>query len=150
MPEKWCGWFKYFIGIMWFPMVGASFYNTFSFLFTQGDYSYTCITFDCLAHGLIGLYGFSLIYNKVITYDKKKLTYLITAIMLVPVLMLILNLIFDTVFFGLNFNGKHNIYNLVLTDNSFISAVLYFVGLAVLVIVSTLVTLKIQRSTKND
>ena len=43
--------------------------------------------------------------------------------------MMILNVIFDTAFFGLSLNGKHNIYNFVLTDNSYLSAALYFLGL---------------------
>jgi hypothetical protein len=48
--------------------------------------------------------------------------------------MMILNVIFDTAFFGLSLNGKHNIYNKVLVDNSYLSALLYYIGLlAVLV-----------------
>ena len=43
--------------------------------------------------------------------------------------MLVLNLIFDTSFFGLSLRGKHNIYNNVLTNNSYLSAALYFFGL---------------------
>ena len=146
IPEKWCAWFKYFIGIMWLPMIAASLYNSIGYTWLQGPYSYTCITFDCFAHGLIGLYGFYVLYNKVIVYDKKKLIILLSCIIVVPVIMLILNAIFDTSFFGLNLNGKHNIYNVVLTDNSYISALIYFLGLAALLTISTLVSLKIQRS----
>ena len=43
--------------------------------------------------------------------------------------MLILNTVFDKAFFGLSLNGKHNIYNMVLTDSSLLSAVIYFLGL---------------------
>ena len=45
------------------------------------------------------------------------------------VVMMILNVIFDTAFFGLYLNGKHNIYNNVLVSNSYLSAFLYFFGL---------------------
>ena len=47
----------------------------------------------------------------------------------VAVVMLILNVIFDKAFFGLSLNGRHNIYNMVLVDNSYLSALIYFVGL---------------------
>ena len=43
--------------------------------------------------------------------------------------MMILNVVFDTAFFGLSLNGKHNIYNNVLVLNSYLSAFLYFFGL---------------------
>ena len=43
--------------------------------------------------------------------------------------MLVLNVAFDKAFFGLSLNGKHNIYNVVLTDSSYLSAALYFIGL---------------------
>ena len=48
--------------------------------------------------------------------------------------MLIMNLIFDTSFFGLSLNGKHNIYNVVLVDSSFVSALLYYLGLLMIII----------------
>ena len=47
----------------------------------------------------------------------------------VAFVMLTLNLIFDTSFFGLSLNGKHSIYNAVLTESSYLSALLYFIGL---------------------
>ena len=47
----------------------------------------------------------------------------------VAIVMLILNVIFDTSFFGLSLNGKHNIYNVVVTDVSIISVIIYFAGL---------------------
>ncbi|MBO5711476.1 MAG: hypothetical protein J6R47_01425, partial [Acholeplasmatales bacterium] len=42
--------------------------------------------------------------------------------------MLILNVIFDTSFFGLSLNGKHNIYRMVLVSDSYLSAFLYYIG----------------------
>jgi multisubunit Na+/H+ antiporter MnhG subunit len=47
----------------------------------------------------------------------------------VAIFMLVLNVIFDTAFFGLSLNGKHSIYNVVLVESSYLSAVLYFLGL---------------------
>ena len=40
-----------------------------------------------------------------------------------------LYVIFDNAFFGLSLFGKHNIYNMVIVDNSYLSALLYFIGL---------------------
>lgn len=145
LPEKWCRWFDYFMGIMWLPMLVASLHNSISFTWSQGPFVYTCMIFDCISHGLIGLYGFYLLYNKAVVYDKKKMIILLSAIMLVPVIMLILNVVFDTSFFGLNLNGKHNIYNVVISNNSYVSAAIYFVGLAALLAVSTAASLIIQR-----
>ena len=50
--------------------------------------------------------------------------------------MIILNLIFDTSFFGLSLRGKHSIYNMVLVSNSFLSAFIYFTGLAIVLAIS--------------
>ena len=46
--------------------------------------------------------------------------------------MMILNVIFDTAFFGLSLNGKHNIYNNALFKSSCLSAFVYFLGLIVI------------------
>ena len=146
LPNRWSKWFDYFIGLMWLPMILASLYNSVGYVFNQGDFSYTCLIYDGLAHGLIGLYGFYLIKNQFISYTKKALTITIISILLVPIIMLILNLIFNTSFFGLNLNGKHNIYGLVLTDNSLLSALLYMLGLSALLSLNVFVTLTMQRS----
>ena len=47
----------------------------------------------------------------------------------VAVIMMILSVIFDTAFFGLSLNGKHNIYNMQIVSNSYLSALIYFSGL---------------------
>ena len=50
----------------------------------------------------------------------------------VAVIMLILNLIFKTSFFGLSMYGNHNIYTIVICESSIISAIIYFEGLTIL------------------
>ena len=50
-------------------------------------------------------------------------------ILFVAIVMMVLNVIFDKSFFGLSLNGKHNIYNCVLVQNSYLSAAIYFTGL---------------------
>ena len=52
--------------------------------------------------------------------------------------MLVLNGIFDKAFFGLSLNGKHNIYNMVLVENSYLSALIYFVGLGAVLLLGAL------------
>ena len=47
----------------------------------------------------------------------------------VALFMLGVNIIFETSFFGLSLKGKHNIYLMVLVDNSYLSAPIYFAGL---------------------
>lgn len=50
------------------------------------------------------------------------------------VCMLVLNVIFDKSFFGLSLNGKHNIYNKMLVESSYLSALIYFVGLGLVML----------------
>ena len=84
---------------------------------------------DCLAHYLLSLWGIYLVRTKQVEIKRKNLLISSSIIVGVAFLMLILNLIFDTSFFGLSLNGKHNIYNLVIVESSLLSAVLYFIGL---------------------
>jgi hypothetical protein len=85
---------------------------------------------DYTAHILLSLFGVYLVRSEQV--DLTPVAALISGSVIFgsALLMLILNLIFDTSFFGLSLSGKHNIYNVVLTDNSYISALLYFIGLS--------------------
>ena len=85
---------------------------------------------DYTAHILLSLFGIYLVRSEQV--DLTPVAALISGSVIFgsALLMLILNLIFDTSFFGLSLSGKHNIYNVVLTDNSYISVSLYFIGLS--------------------
>ncbi len=83
---------------------------------------------DYIAHIILSLYGIFLIRSKQVELTKKNCIISSSIILGSATVMLILNLIFDTSFFGLSLRGKHNIYNNVLTDNSYISALLYYLG----------------------
>jgi hypothetical protein len=48
--------------------------------------------------------------------------------------MIILNVIFDTSFFGLAFNGDHNIYTYLVIPNPYLSAFVYILGLTCVLI----------------
>lgn len=84
---------------------------------------------DYVAHIMISLWGVYLIKNR--QAEPTKMNSIISGgiIIAVALTMLILNVIFNTAFFGLSLRGKHNIYNNVLTNNSYLSAVIYFAGL---------------------
>ena len=84
---------------------------------------------DYIGHALLSLWGVYMIRSEQIKMSRRETAIGGSLIVGVAFLMLILNLIFDTSFFGLSLKGKHNIYNNVLTDSSVLSAVLYFTGL---------------------
>ena len=85
---------------------------------------------DYMAHVMISLWGVYLVRSKQVAPTVKNSLISGSIIIGVAIVMMILNVAFDTSFFGLSLNGKHNIYNNVLTDNSYLSAILYFFGLA--------------------
>lgn len=84
--------------------------------------------YDYVAHFALSLFGIYLIRTKKADLNLKNACVSALIIICVAVCMMVLNVIFDTSFFGLSLNGKHNIYNVVLVANSYLSAVLYFVG----------------------
>ena len=84
---------------------------------------------DYFAHIMLSLWGVYLVKSRQVALAKKNLLISASMIVGVALLMLALNVIFDTAFFGLSLNGKHNIYNFVLTNNAYLSAALYFFGL---------------------
>ena len=89
-------------------------------------------TYDYMAHFALSLFGVYLVKSKQVTPSVKNALISSSVIVGAAAIMMILNVIFDTAFFGLSLNGKHNIYNVVLTDSSYLSALLYFFGLAVI------------------
>ena len=85
---------------------------------------------DYISHFTLSLFGIYLIRTKQAKLTIKNALISSSIIFGSATVMLILNLIFDKAFFGLSLRGKHNIYNNVLVDNSYLSALLYYVGLA--------------------
>lgn len=89
---------------------------------------------DYLSHFSLSLFGIYLIRTKQVDFNLKNCVISSSIILGSATVMLILNLIFDTAFFGLSLRGKHNIYNNVIVDNSFLSAFIYYLGLIVVLI----------------
>ena len=87
---------------------------------------------DYIGHLLLSLWGVYLVKSNQVCLKKRDCFFSALIIVGVALVMLILNLIFGTAFFGLSLNGNHNIYGNVLVDNSYISALIYFSGLSVI------------------
>ena len=86
---------------------------------------------DYLAHIVLALFGIYLILTGQAKPNAKNFIKSTSIIYVVATTMLILNVIFDTSFFGLSLNGKHNIYNMVIVENSYLSAVIYYLGVGI-------------------
>lgn len=86
---------------------------------------------DYIPHFALSLWGIYLVRSEQVSLNKKECIFGGLIIVSVATIMLVLNIIFDTSFFGLSLNGKHNIYNNVLVSNSYLSAFIYFSGLIV-------------------
>ena len=93
---------------------------------------------DYVAHFALSLFGVYMIRSGQVQLNKKNALISASIIFGAAVCMMVCNVIFDTAFFGLSLNGKHNIYNNVLVDNSYLSALLYFAGLAVVLLLGYL------------
>lgn len=89
---------------------------------------------DYISHFLLSWWGVYVVRSNQVELRKKDCAISGAIIVCVAIIMLILNIIFDTAFFGLSLNGKHNIYNMVLVGNSYLSAVLYLSGLCVVLL----------------
>ncbi len=86
---------------------------------------------DYISHFALSLWGVYVIKTEQAKLNVKNAIFSSLIIVSVAVVMMILNVIFGTSFFGLNLSGAHNIYNYVLVNNSYLSALLYFMGLCV-------------------
>lgn len=98
--------------------------------FMARDYKFHLhITMDCLAHVLISLWGVYLAKSGQVELTLKRALCGGSIIVGVAGMMLVLNLIFKTAFFGLSLYGEHNIYNNKIFESGIVSALAYFVGL---------------------
>lgn len=89
---------------------------------------------DYFNHIILSLWGVYLIQSGQTSLKIKDNLIGGAIIVGVAITMMIINVIFDTAFFGLSLNGKHNIYNVVLVSNSYLSALIYFAGLSLVLI----------------
>ena len=83
---------------------------------------------DYVAHLSLSLLGVYLVKSGQVEFRKRGCLISGGALLSVALIMLIVNAILDTAYFGLALDEKYNIYNNVLAPNAYLSAVLYFVG----------------------
>ena len=105
--------------------------------------------FDYLAHFLVSLWGIYLVKSNQVNLDKISAIISGSIMLFVSIAMLILNLILDTSFFGLSLKGKHNIYNVVLVENSYLSALIFFLGLTAVLALGYALCKLIKKYSKN-
>ena len=109
------------------------------FRFIHDDIAFSiALSLDGLAHVLYALFGIYLVVSRQIMLNVKNFCLGCGIMMGIVASMLTLNLIFHTSFFGLNMYGKHNIYEIILCNNSIISATIYLTGLLVFLLLGYL------------
>lgn len=149
-PFMYCGCFiliflpksvrKYGNTLISFLSLGMLFAGVFSLIYNvMRDYNfYLHFVVDSFIHILLSWYGIYLYKTKQVFFEKKKRVFSSAVIVSVAVIMLVLNVIFDQSFFGLSLNRKHNIYSVVLCDDSNLSAIIYFSGLIFVLLIGSL------------
>ena len=129
------------IGMLLSPIFAMifNFYRHYSF-----HLSFMC---DYISHFGLSLWGIYFISSNQIELKGKQSMISSSLIVSVAVIMLVLNIILDKSFFGLSLNGKHNIYNMVIVDNSYLSMLIYFFGLFVVLILGYFYQLVLIKTT---
>jgi hypothetical protein len=121
---------KYFLTLISLLIVGMFFSSAFNLISNALNNIRFIYWFhlDYIAHFTISLWGIYIIRSKQISLNIKECLIGGVILLFVATVMLVINCIFDTSFFGLSLTGKHNIYNVVLVSNSYLSAFIYYVG----------------------
>ena len=127
---------KYHMSLISLLSVGMLLANAFNCIyFASINYAFHYhFLFDYLAHLTLSLWGIYFIKSNQLKVEKKEALIGSSIIIIVAIIMLILNVVFDTSFFGLSLTGKHNIYNNVIVSNSYLSALIYFAGLSIVLL----------------
>ena len=137
------------VGLLSFPMVCAGLLSCIGYI--MRDYAFHLTIFlDAFTHVLVSVFGVYLAKSGQIDFKKHKEVLISGGVILVvAAIMLILNLIFKTAFFGLSIYGNHSIYNIVLVDNGIVNAIIYFVG-AVIVLSIGFIYQRILNKSNHD
>lgn len=100
------------------------------------DYTFhLSLYFDYLAHLALSLWGSYFVISKQIDLSPKKAFISGSIIVIVAFIMLIINCIFKTSYFGLALDEKYNIYNAKIVNNAYLSAFIYFNGLVLTMVI---------------
>lgn len=127
LPQKVKKYFKLLVSLLSVGMLFSAIFNCIYNCSIEYAFHFHFLL-DYMAHIMLSLLGIYFVKSKQVELNKKDAIISASIILIVAFIMLILNLIFDRSFFGLSLNGKHNIYNIIVSDNSYVSALVYFVG----------------------
>ena len=100
-----------------------------------GKQFYNNYIFDMLCHALCALYGVYLVRRDLADLGVRRCLISGGILFVVPVVMLVLNAILHTSFFGLSVYGEHTIYNVIYLKSAALSIILYFVGMALSLVI---------------
>ncbi len=109
----------------------------YRFIHDKLSYNFA-LSLDGLNHILYVIFGIYLITTNQVKLNLKTFLSVCGTILSVVGLMIVLNIVFQTSFFGLNFYGKHQIYNIVVCSSGIMSAVIYVTGLLLFLILGYL------------
>ena len=104
-------------------------------LVVAGTKAYASYVLDILCHVVFAVYGIYLVRSEQVDLDVKRSLISGGILLGVSVLMLILNAIFKTSFFGLSVYGNHNLSNIIFLKSAVLSIFVYFIALAALMTV---------------
>jgi len=116
------------VGMFLSPCVNCIYFQSISYAF------HLHFVLDYIAHFSLFVWGIYIVKSRQVKLNRKNAFVSAFCIISVAITMLILNVIFDTAFFGLSLNGKHTIYNQTLVSNSYLSALIYFTGLIIVLL----------------
>lgn len=95
------------------------------------NYFVVWMYFDAVSHVTIALFGLWLAISGQLSFERKILLRSLGILYAFLLLLIVINLIFKTNFFGLSTYGGHNIYGVVI-DPWILSFVAYFAGITVI------------------
>lgn len=121
--------YKYITIFQWVLFI-AAFFVLVTVLIKQGSIYFLFTIFDSFAHIVTAAFCYYLRKTKQVDVSFKEFGYFSLITSSLVVVVIIINLICHTTFFGLNFYGEHNIYGCVMVGDRFLSAFIYSSGLA--------------------
>ena len=121
--------YKYIAIFQWALFI-AAFYVPIAALIKQDSTYFSFAIFDSVAHIVTAAFCYYLRKTKQVDVSFKEFGYISLITSSLVVVVIIINLICHTNFFGLNFYGNHNIYGSVIVEDGFLSAFIYLSGLA--------------------
>lgn len=132
------------VGMFLSPCINCFYFYSISYAF------HIHFVLDYIAHFSLFLWGIYIIKSQQVELNIKDSLISSFCIISVAIAMMIINVIFDTSFFGLSLNGKHSIYNQVLVSNSYLSALIYFTGLIMVLLLGFILQLLVSRTNNKN